>query len=69
MRSYEARFRNLRDNGINIGYALDIGAYRGDFSKILREIWPNIKIWQFEADERQKPWLDKDAIFGLLSNK
>jgi len=69
MRSYEARFRNLRDNGINIGYALDIGAYRGDFSKVLREIWPNIKIWQFEADERQKPWLDKDAIFGLLSDK
>jgi FkbM family methyltransferase len=69
MRSYGARFRNLRDNGINISYALDIGAYRGDFSKILREIWPNINIWQFEADERQKPWLDPNAIFGLLSDK
>jgi len=69
MRSYGARFRNLRDNGINISNALDIGAYRGDFSKTLREIWPNIKIWQFEADERQKPWLDSNAIFGLLSDK
>ena len=37
--------------------ALDIGAYRGEFTNLLKSIWPGIQVQQFEADERNKKYL------------
>lgn len=58
----------LKSNNININNLLDIGAYRGDFTRMVRNIWPEVKVWQIEADERQMPFLQTDAINALLSS-
>jgi FkbM family methyltransferase len=67
MQNFEARFRHHLSTGVRFDVALDIGAYRGDFSRLLRSFWPDIKIWQFEADERQRPFIP-DAQFVLLGD-
>jgi len=49
--------------------ALDIGAYRGEFTNLLKSIWPGIQVQQFEADERNKKYLKEDAFIGVLGNE
>lgn len=49
--------------------ALDIGAYRGEFTNLLKSIWPSIQVQQFEADERNKKYLKEDAFIGVLGNE
>ena len=49
--------------------ALDIGAYRGEFTYLLKSIWPSIQIQQFEADERNKKYLKEDAFIGVLGDE
>jgi len=63
------RFNTLKKQGININYVLDIGAYRGDFTETIRSIWPKAIVNQFEADERQKSFLQKNAFIVLLGNE
>lgn len=67
MKSFESRFRFHISKGLRIDVALDIGAFRGEFSKLLRGLWPTVKIWQFEADERQSLH-NPAAHFVLLGN-
>jgi FkbM family methyltransferase len=69
MDRFEHRLNVLKNNGVNINNLLDIGAYRGEFTQMVRRVWPNVRSWQLEADERQGPYLQSDAIFGLLSSK
>lgn len=69
MDRFEHRLNVLKNNGVNISNLLDIGAYRGEFTQMIQRIWPNVRSWQMEADERQAPYLQPDAIFGLLSSK
>ena len=69
MDRFEYRLNVLKNNGVNITNLLDIGAYRGEFTRMVQRVWPNVRSWQLEADERQAPYLQKDAIFGLLSSK
>lgn len=69
MDRFEYRLHVLKNNGVNITNLLDIGAYRGEFTKMVHRVWPNVRSWQMEADERQAPYLQSDAIFGLLSSK
>jgi FkbM family methyltransferase len=59
----------LKNSGVVISHFLDIGAYRGEFTKIVKKHWPSVTVWQVEADERQQPWLQTDAIFALLSDQ
>jgi FkbM family methyltransferase len=68
MNRFEYRMSVLRNNNINISNLLDIGAYRGDFTRMVKNIWPQVKVWQIEADERQMPYLQPDAINALLSS-
>lgn len=49
--------------------ALDIGAYRGEFTNLLKSIWPSIQVQQFEADERNKKYLKEDAFIGVLGDE
>ena len=69
MNRFEQRLNVLKNNGVNINNLLDIGAYRGEFTQMIHRVWPNVRSWQIEADERQAPYLQSDAIFGLLSSK
>ena len=68
MNRFEYRMSVLRNNNINISNLLDIGAYRGDFTRMVKNMWPQVKVWQIEADERQMPYLQPDAINALLSS-
>ena len=68
MNRFEYRMSVLRNNNINISHLLDIGAYRGDFTRMVKNMWPQVKVWQIEADERQMPYLQPDAINALLSS-
>jgi FkbM family methyltransferase len=68
MSSIDHRLSVLKNSGMVISHLLDIGAYRGEFTKIVKKHWPAVTAWQIEADERQQPWLNTDAIFALLSD-
>jgi len=69
MNSIDRRFSVLKNSGVTISDFLDIGAYRGEFTRRVKSHWPEAKVWQIEADERQQPWLHTDAVFALLSDK
>jgi FkbM family methyltransferase len=69
MSSIDHRLSVLKNSGVVISHLLDIGAYRGEFTKIVKKHWPAVTAWQIEADERQQPWLQTDAIFALLSDQ
>jgi FkbM family methyltransferase len=68
-KSIEHRLAVLKNSGVVISHFLDIGAYRGEFTRVVKTHWPEVKVWQIEADERQQPWLQTDAIVALLSDK
>ena len=68
LKEFENRFSYMKRKGINIQYVLDIGAYRGDFTETILNVWPTSIVRQFEADERQKQFL-KNAYICLLGNK
>lgn len=67
--SFRRRFNILKNNNTNIKRALDIGAYRGDFTETIRAVWPSCIVTQIEADERQAKFLQPNAIFALLGDK
>ena len=68
MNNITKRFFSLKNSGVDLEQALDIGAYRNDFTNILKSVWPNIRVQQFEADERQKQYLQEDAQIVLLGD-
>jgi FkbM family methyltransferase len=61
-------FLRMKSAQVDIERAIDVGAYRGEFTNILESIWPKCQIQQFEADERQKQYLKNDAKIIVLSN-
>jgi FkbM family methyltransferase len=67
MQNFENRFRHHIGRGFQLERALDIGAYRGEFSRLLKKLWPDAKVWMFEADERQKAH-NPEAIYALLGD-
>ena len=66
---FARRFNVLKKLNYHIQYVLDIGAYRGDFTETVKSVWPTAIVRQFEADERQLPWLQSNAINTLLGNE
>ena len=62
---YVSRFLKLG----KIERALDIGAYRGEFTNLLKSIWPRVQVQQFEADKRNIKYLKNDAFIGVLGNE
>ena len=68
MSGFIERFFYLKQKGVEIERALDIGAYRGEFTNILKSVWPTCKVQQFEADERNKEYLQPDAVFAVLGD-
>lgn len=69
IKSFLNRFQNMQRNGIQIESALDIGAYRGDFTSTLKSVWPRVRVKQFEADARNAEWLDPTASIALLGDE
>ena len=67
--NFANKFRQLKAKGVNFDHVLDIGAYRGDFTETIKTVWPDAKVHQFEADERQKDKLLPDATIALLGNE
>ena len=65
---FARRFTELKNTGHHIQYVLDIGAYRGDFTDTVKSVWPTAIVRQIEADDRQKEWLQKDAIISLVGD-
>lgn len=68
LQSFKTRLENLKRNNKHISYVLDIGAYRGDFTETLHSVWPNAIVRQIEADDRQRQYLNSNAIFALLGD-
>lgn len=68
MNNIISRLLYLKKSGVDLECALDIGAYRNEFTNILKSIWPYIKVQQFEADERQRKYLEKDAQIVVLGD-
>ena len=66
--SFARRFQVMKKNNVHIQYVLDIGAYRGDFTETVKSVWPTAIVRQFEADERQAPWLSNTAFIALLGD-
>lgn len=66
--AFKNKFSQLKSIGIQIQYVLDIGAYRGDFTDTIKLVWPTAIVNQFEADERQKNFLQSNAIIALLGD-
>ena len=69
LQSFKNRFEMLKKEGNNIQYVLDIGAYRGDFTETVKLVWPTCIVRQIEADDRQKQYLQNDAIISLLGDE
>jgi len=68
LNTVEHKLYRLKDSGLQINKFLDIGAYRGEFTKAVKQVWPDVSVTQIEADERQKQYLDHDAKFLLLGD-
>lgn len=69
IKPFQDRFHVLKRNGCHIQYVLDIGAYRGDFTHTVNSVWSSALIRQIEADERQRQYLNSNAIIALLGDK
>lgn len=69
LQSFQNRFKTLKSNNNHIQCALDIGAYRGDFTDTVNSVWPTCIVYQIEADSRQKHYLKDNAIIALLGNE
>jgi FkbM family methyltransferase len=63
------RFFYLKRTGVELERALDIGAYRGEFTNIIKSVWPTCHVQQFEADKRNKQYLQPDAVFEVLGDQ
>lgn len=67
MIAFHNKFSFYKSIGINFQFVLDIGAYRGDFTNVIKSVWNTAKVWQFEADERNQPFIP-DATFTVLGD-
>jgi FkbM family methyltransferase len=67
VKGFENRLQHLKRP---VKSVLDVGAYRGDFARLSKKLFPGATIKCIEADERQKPYLKEfDTLFCLLGNK
>lgn len=67
MQRFRYRLQHLKHP---IRSVLDVGAYRGEFARLIKELFPGSRIKCIEGDERQAPFLlDFDVEFYLLSKK
>lgn len=69
MHGFIERFFYLKRTGFELEQALDIGAYRGEFTNIIKSVWPTCHVQQFEADKRNKQYLQSDAVFEVLGDQ
>lgn len=69
MSGFVERFFHLKSAGFDLERALDIGAYRGDFTNILKSVWPSCTVQQFEADKRNTLYLQSDTVIGVLGDQ
>lgn len=67
MQRFKQRLQYLKHP---INSVLDVGAYRGDFARVIRELFPAAHIKCIEGDERQAAYLQEfDTDFYLLGKK
>jgi FkbM family methyltransferase len=65
--NFERRLRLLKHP---VKSVLDVGAYRGDFARLARQLFPGAYIKCIEGDERQAKYLQEfDADFYLLGKE
>lgn len=62
------RLWQLKSTGFVLEQCLDIGAYRGDFTRIVKALYPECRVQQFEADERNRSYIPH-AVFALLGDQ
>lgn len=67
MDRFEHRLRHLKHP---VRSVLDVGAYRGDFARVARKVFPSARIKCIEGDQRQGDFLEEfDTDFYLLGRK
>ena len=62
------RLWQLKSTGVVLDQCLDIGAYRGEFTHLIKSVYPQCRVQQFEADERQRAYIPH-ATFVLLGDE
>lgn len=70
--NFRLRLKALRDNGFNPSKILDIGAYSGEWSQGIKEIFPNSEIFMIEGNSDHKKSLKQTGFpYGIymLSDK
>ena len=57
MISMEASIANMRRNGFTPATIIDVGAFQGDWSRMVRRIYPNTPIYMLDANAEKEPLL------------
>jgi FkbM family methyltransferase len=55
--SMEACLRQLKDRGFNPGMIIDCGAYVGDWTKMVKKVFPDARVIMIEPQENKRPML------------
>jgi len=58
----ELAYRRLKESGFQPAAIIDIGAYRGDWTKLIRRFFPATPVLMIEAQEKQR-----DALLAISS--
>jgi len=58
----ELAYRRLKESGFQPAAIIDIGAYRGDWTKLIRRFFPASHVLMIEAQEKQR-----DALLAISS--
>lgn len=67
MQQFRYRLQHLK---YPVKGVLDVGAYRGEFARLIKKLFPDSRVKCIEGDERQAPFLlDLDVDFYLLSKQ
>src|SRR5690554_5957759 len=57
----ELALRRIQEDGYVPDGILDIGAYRGEWTRLAKSIWPNAHVWMFEAQDEKAEVLERVA--------
>lgn len=54
----ELAYRRLRKKGFVPASVIDVGAYQGEWTRLVRRVFPNVAVLMVEAQQSKRPFLD-----------
>ncbi len=55
----EAAYRRLAQKGWQPASVIDVGAYQGEWTRLVRRVFPSAPVLMVEAQEQKRPYLDR----------